>query len=128
MTSPDPISLALIIARILERLGYTVTTTQSVQEALTLWEAANAHSPFDLVIVDMVLPGQLDGVEAVEQIRQLCPGQKALMATGYAPEQMHVSARQGTLPWLQKPYTLIEPAAAVRTALDADRSDPWRNG
>jgi FixJ family two-component response regulator len=50
------------------------------------------------------------------------------MATGYAPERMHVSARQGTLPWLQKPYTLTELAAAVRTALDTNRSDPWHNG
>lgn len=103
--------------RILERLGYTVTTTQSAEEALKLCQDCNETAPFDLVIVDMVLPGQLDGVATVEQIRKLRPSQRALVATGYAPEQMHVSASQGTLPWLQKPYTLVELASAVRSAL-----------
>jgi signal transduction histidine kinase/ActR/RegA family two-component response regulator len=114
--------------RILERLGYTVTTTQSVLEALKLCEVTDGQPPFDLVIVDMVLPGQLDGVTTVEQMRQLCPDQRALMATGYAPEQMHISARQGTLPWLQKPYTLVELAAAVRSALDTGLVEPRRTG
>jgi two-component system, cell cycle sensor histidine kinase and response regulator CckA len=103
--------------RILRHLGYSVETAQSGEQAIELCSSHRLDSPFDLLIVDMVMPGGLDGLATIAQIRELFPLQKVLIASGYAPEHLNDAARQRQLPWLAKPYTLASLASAVRSAL-----------
>ena len=103
--------------RILKHLGYDVTTVQSGEAAIGLFENGASVRRFDLVIVDMLMPG-LDGIETVERIRQYHPGQRAIIASGYAPEQMSITAAERGMAWLAKPYTLPILAEAVRGALN----------
>jgi DNA-binding LacI/PurR family transcriptional regulator/signal transduction histidine kinase/ActR/RegA family two-component response regulator len=111
--------------RILEHLGYLVTTAESGQEALAIVAATNDHSAFDLVIVDMVMAGEFAGMALLEQIRRLHPSQKILLTSGHAPDQVPHSELDGDPPWLAKPYTTGALAAAVRAVLDAP---PWVTG
>lgn len=102
--------------RILEQLGYTVATAQSGERAIEMCSAGNA-SPYDLLIVDMVMPGGMDGLATVARIRSTFAAQKVLIASGYAPEHLNDAARQRGLPWLAKPYTSGSLATAVRGTL-----------
>jgi two-component system, cell cycle sensor histidine kinase and response regulator CckA len=77
--------------------------------------------PFDLLIVDMVMPGGIDGLATVARIRGARGEQKVLIASGYAPDHLSVAARQRGLPWLAKPYTLNGLASAVRSTLAGGR-------
>jgi two-component system cell cycle sensor histidine kinase/response regulator CckA len=72
---------------------------------------------FDLVIVDMLMPG-LNGLGTIEELQRLRPSQKVLIASGYAPEQMDALAKARGLAWLPKPYSVAALAAAVRTVLE----------
>jgi phosphoserine phosphatase RsbU/P len=103
--------------RILRHLGYGVEVAQSGEEAIALCAARRHAQPFDLVIVDMVMPGGLDGLATIAEIRRHSSAQKVLIASGYAPEHLNEAARQRGLPWLAKPYTLTSLASAVRGTL-----------
>lgn len=119
--------------RILRHLGYSVETARSGERAIAMCTARGRDEPFDLLIVDMVMPGGLDGLATIAQIRTSLSAQKVLVASGYAPDHLNEAARQRGLPWLAKPYTLASLAAAVRgtlagvvegTALDTTPADP----
>jgi sigma-B regulation protein RsbU (phosphoserine phosphatase) len=103
--------------RILRHLGYSVETAQSGESAIEKCSLHQDQSPFDLLIVDMVMPGGLDGLATIAQVRQRFASQKVLIASGYAPDHLNETARQRGLPWLAKPYTLSSLASAVRSTL-----------
>lgn len=102
--------------RLLRHLGYDVLIAQSGEKAIEMC-AASEGGPFDLLIVDMVMPGGLDGLATVARIRGSRDSQKVLIASGYAPTHLNDAARQRGLPWLAKPYTLSGLASAVRNTL-----------
>ncbi|HEY5957983.1 MAG TPA: substrate-binding domain-containing protein, partial [Polyangiaceae bacterium] len=104
--------------RILEQLGYTVTTVSSGQAAIEIVRTEYPHSLFDLVLVDMVMPGELNGIETIDQLREIRADQRVVIASGYVPEQMDATVADRGLPWLAKPYTRAKLANLVRSTLD----------
>lgn len=112
----DPVQLRTA-QRVLTRFGYRVATTRSGVEALELFAHAGRESPFDLVIVDVLLNERADGLSVLEDIRRRCPQQKGMLASGHAPpESMALAAERG-LSWLAKPYTADALARAVQSSL-----------
>jgi DNA-binding LacI/PurR family transcriptional regulator/signal transduction histidine kinase/ActR/RegA family two-component response regulator len=107
--------------RVLEHLGYQVETLESGQEAYQRFEraAVTGKSPCDLVILDMSLLEERDGLEIFEMIRQLFPSQRALMVSGHAPNDRMQAAIDRGLGWLAKPYTIESLADIVAKALEA---------
>jgi len=104
---------------VLGHLGYQVQSLRSGREACDLFAeaAASRRSPYDLVILDMILGEELDGLELFEHIRRLFPEQKAILVSGHAPtERVELALRKG-LVWLAKPYTIEALARAVQAAL-----------
>ena len=96
-----------------------MTTSTSGDAALQLYLRTPDAELFDLVIVDMMMPGTLNGIATIEQMRKVRPRQKALVATGFAPERMELLASERGLAWLAKPYTLGSLSEAVRNVLNA---------
>lgn len=97
--------------------GYEVLEAANGAEALQQWERQG--STVSLVFTDMVMPGGLTGLELVQRLRQLKPGLKAVISSGYSAELLH---REGGLPAglkvLAKPYDPDSLARAVRECLD----------
>jgi signal transduction histidine kinase/ActR/RegA family two-component response regulator len=108
--------------RVLVRLGYHVEILDSGLRACELFSreaAASGSSPFDLVIVDMLLGEPLDGLQVIDQIRRLFPNQKAIVASGHAPGERAELAMQKGLTWLAKPYDMETLAETVQRVLHA---------
>ena len=103
--------------RILSKLGYRVETADSGTAALAIFERHLADDPFELVVLDVMMPGALNGPATLERMRHLRPRQKAVFATGYAPKQLARETPDTATPWLAKPYTAAALARAVRDAL-----------
>jgi CheY-like chemotaxis protein len=115
--------------RVLSRLGYQVDVLESgrlASERFTI-AAAKGKCPYDLVILDMLLNEELDGLEHFERIRALFPQQKAIVVSGHAPTERAEAAFQKGLAWLAKPYTAdalvhaVESALAERESVGAQR-------
>jgi CheY-like chemotaxis protein len=103
--------------RALERRGYTVLEAGDGAEALAVSDTRLA--PIDLVLADAVLPEQ-GGRQVVDALRARRPGIAALFKSGYAEDavlRQHVASAR--TPFVQKPFTADQLAAAVRAALDA---------
>jgi PAS domain S-box-containing protein len=102
-------------------LGYTVLAAGRPRDALAI-EAARGDA-IDLLLTDVVLPG-MNGRELAERLSARRPGLRTLYMSGYTA---NVIARQGILDdgtaFLQKPFSRVELARAVRDTLDQD-SEP----
>jgi len=108
----------------LQRLGYRVSEAANGHEALHMFEeAARAEegSPFDLVILDMVMELGFDGLATLRAIRELYPEQKAMVVSGYASDEIaaHDAGRLNAR-WLAKPFLRDELAREVRKQLDGE--------
>lgn len=107
-----------IARQMLGKLGYTVTTAASGEEAA----AHLADNLVDLVVLDMIMPPGLDGLETYRRIIAHHPGQRAVIASGFS-ENERVTQMQalGAGAYLRKPYTLEAIGMAVRRDLDRPR-------
>ncbi|MBN1605525.1 MAG: substrate-binding domain-containing protein [Polyangiaceae bacterium] len=119
--------------RVLSRYGYEVDTVRSGVEAYRLFaQAAASHaaqgaadaletgkSPYDVVVLDMILNESEDGVAVFERIERLFPGQKGVIASGFARTERAQIASERGLVWLAKPYTPDALGRAVHAAMAA---------
>jgi CheY-like chemotaxis protein len=111
--------------RILEHLGYKVSTITSGQAAYEQFLDAPApdgvpQSPFDLVIFDMMLGEKHDGLELLRRVREIFPAQRGLLMSGHAPPERGELARQQGLAWLPKPFGSETLASAVSSVLGTE--------
>lgn len=68
---------------ILDKKGYQTATACSSQEALGLVK----EKKFDLAIIDLVIKGDKNGVEIFKELKDTRPDIKALLFTGYGPQE-----------------------------------------
>jgi DNA-binding LacI/PurR family transcriptional regulator/signal transduction histidine kinase/ActR/RegA family two-component response regulator len=115
----EPIQLRTC-QRVLDEVGYEVDTADSGKRAYAMFRKAApaGKSPYDLVIIDVVLGELFDGLQILEQIQRLFPDQKAILASGHAPsERVELAVSRG-LYWIAKPYTVDGLARVVRQVLE----------
>ena len=66
----------------------------------------------------MVMPKGIDGCETYEEIIKIHPGQKAIIASGYAKtKEVDMAQDLGAGKYIMKPYTLAKVGAAVKEEL-----------
>lgn len=84
-----------------ELSDYDVMTASNAAEALDLLR----QRAFDLVITDVRMPGELDGIDLIQTYRRENPAQKAIFITGYAIEDKLAQAlREKSVLCLKKPF------------------------
>ncbi|KRC27550.1 hybrid sensor histidine kinase/response regulator [Acidovorax sp. Root219] len=83
----DNDEVAASLVPILESLGCSVTRMDRAAKARALLEQGERP---DLVLSDVVMPGEIDGVALATHIRATWPAQKLLLMTGYAEQLDHI--------------------------------------
>jgi CheY-like chemotaxis protein len=96
----DNEEVAASMVPILESLGCRVTHVDRAVKARQLLEQGARP---DLIVSDVVMPGEMDGVALAQHIREVWPAQRLLLMTGYA-EQLDSIKRMG-FDVLPKPCT-----------------------
>ena len=102
-----------VTERGLTRHGYKVMSASNGEDALELLASGE---PVDLLISDVVMP-LMDGPTMVRAARKDWPDLPILFMSGYAEEQLRKSIDIDNVAFLPKPFSMIELAEAVRTAL-----------
>ena len=73
-----------IVCEMLVTLGYDVICASEGKEAVEIYRSHLSSLPFDLVILDLTIPGGMGGKEAMEEMRKMNPSLKALVSSGYS--------------------------------------------
>lgn len=108
----------------LRRLGYSVEAVRDGEEAVRLYCRARSEGmKFDVVILDLTIPGGLGGVEIVRRLREVDPCVVAIASSGYSNDPVMAEyERYGFRGVLTKPYTLHRLSVAVQEALKRSRA------
>lgn len=110
--NPD---LLKILEEMLTEAGMTVTAARSGDEALSVWSRV---PQFDLVVTDIVMPGELQGTHLAKTIRAMSPSTPFLFMSGYASEAVvHGNGLQDRDIRLMKPVQKQELLSALAKLL-----------
>jgi DNA-binding response OmpR family regulator len=126
----DEEQVRFFLKETLRRAGHLVTTVDSGEEALDRLQ----ETRFDLVMLDLLLGGRVDGQRVLEAIRWRWPETVVVMLTAHGTLDSAVAAiQEGVDGYLLKPVKPEEVRQAVRTAFTrreklslAQRSDEER--
>lgn len=111
----DVADAAIMIKRILSRLGHTVEAFTEEQQAIDFVRA----NPVDLAILDIKLL-KMTGMEVLEEMKKHSPHTKAIMLTGYPTlETARQALELGANAYCVKPIDKDELEATVATVLKA---------
>ena len=81
----DDAAVLSTLSRILKRSGCEVHTAENGHQAVELYaEAAKAHRPFDVVLLDLTVPGGMGGRETLDALRVKDPHVRAIASSGYS--------------------------------------------
>jgi DNA-binding NtrC family response regulator len=108
------------LGRALRDAGHRVVDTSSPRDA----QRQLAERPFDLLVVDNVMP-EISGLELIREYVNSTPEgdrSQVLMMTAHATVESAIEAMKlGALDYLQKPFEIDELLVVVRRALDHQR-------
>lgn len=106
----DEYTVRRILSRMLSRAGFLVDTAVDGDQALRKARfALISDAPYVLVIADLTIPGGMGGRELVPHLRELDPGIKIVVSSGYSTDPVMSHFRDyGFDGVLQKPYTIAD--------------------
>jgi len=114
----DEPAVRLLIAELLEDLGYIVLQAERGADALTILQSKAA---IDLLITDVGLPGGMNGRQVADAARDVRPDLKILFVTGYAENAAlaHDTLEPG-MHVLPKPFAIAELIGRVTELLEGE--------
>ena len=90
--------------QMLERLGYSVLTARSGQEAVDLYK--NNPADVDLVLLDMIMPG-IEAGDTYDKLKAINPAIKVILSSGYSLDQRAGAIiDRGCNGFIQKPFNM----------------------
>ncbi|HMB43837.1 MAG TPA: response regulator [Luteimonas sp.] len=108
LVEDDP-DVQLVTVEALRYMGYAVLTADEGAAGL---EIIQRDQDIDILLTDVVMPKGMSGVDLLQKARELRPGLKVLLVSGYARGQLP------TIPdgcdFLAKPYRVEDLEARLR--------------
>ena len=111
LVEDDP-SLNDLVSEMLEEHGSQVLRATNGAEALTLFE----RNAVDAALSDMVMPGEIDGLDLARKLREKRAGIPIVLMTGYSAAAAPAAAEGFAV--LRKPFTLAALASCLAQSLD----------
>ena len=89
-------------------LGYEVTLVKGGAEAVSQYrQDLHSGDRFDVVIMDLTIPGGMGGVEAVGEILAVDPTAKVVVSSGYSSDPVMIQCREyGFSGAIAKPFDM----------------------
>lgn len=99
-----------LISRLLEKQGHQVVCSKDGKETIQLFKKAKDNEkPFDIVILDLTIPGGMGGRETIKELLRIDPKIRAIVSSGYSDDPVVSNYKSyGFIAALSKPYKLRE--------------------
>ncbi|MBE7454398.1 MAG: sigma-54-dependent Fis family transcriptional regulator [Kofleriaceae bacterium] len=111
----DERSMREFLAICLRRAGHEVTLADSAAAAME----ALATAPIDIVVTDLRMPGELDGLGLLRAIRAAGLGPEVILVTAFATADTALAAmKDGAYDYLTKPFKVDEINAVIGRAME----------
>ena len=111
----DDEAMRKLIVALLDGSGYRVLQAPNGEAALQLTTECDQH--IDLVLTDMLMPG-MSGIELSTKLRELRPGLKVLLMSGYAGDLIaRYRVAESEIMLIEKPFTRSNLLSRIRAAL-----------
>jgi len=114
----DDVQVGELVDALLTDLGHTVTRAEHADAALVL---LNAGQPFDLMLTDLIMPGDKSGVDLAREAVALRPDLPVILSSGYTGDVL-TEAEDAPWPLLRKPYGVLQLATAIANVTDVVRT------
>ncbi len=100
-------------------VGYEVGSAKNGEEAIALYQAEmTAGRPFDVVILDLTVPGGMGGQEAMKHLLATDPQVKAIVSSGDSNDPIMANFKSyGFQGAVQKPYRVQDLVAVLNSVL-----------
>jgi two-component system cell cycle sensor histidine kinase/response regulator CckA len=110
-----------IVSRMLGHLGYDVTTCTDGSQAIAAFAKAKSHTePFDMVMMDLVIPNGVGGQDAVHTIKKIDPGARVIASSGHLEHPVMLDyTKFGFNAVLEKPYKLEKLQQVIEAVINA---------
>ena len=114
----DEETIRLLVAEVLEDLGYGIVEASNGVEAL---EVLRTDVRIDLMVTDVGLPGGMNGRQVADAGRKLRPGLKVLYVTGYAESAVMGTGHLETgMHVMVKPFGMDDLALRIRAIIQGN--------
>jgi CheY-like chemotaxis protein len=111
----DEETVRTVAARMLERMGFSVVLAADGREGMEKFRGE--PNRFTLVLLDLTMP-HLDGEETFRQMRQLNPGVRVILTSGFNQQDaVNRFTGKGLAGFIQKPFELTSLVQVVRSVL-----------
>ena len=110
------------IARdLLVHLGFKVWTVSNGQDAVESYrEKMKSGSPFNVVIMDLTIPGGMGGKEAIQRLLEIDPQVKGIVSSGYSNDPVMAEYKKhGFAGMVHKPFEIDELLKTIRTVIES---------
>lgn len=106
-----------ILNVLLAELGYSVVCVSRGEEAVNYMKEQGTE--VQLLILDMIMEGGMDGLDTYKEILKIKPGIRAVIASGFSETARVKEAVQlGAGAYIKKPYTLEKIGLALKIELE----------
>lgn len=99
-----------ILAEMLEHLGYEADSVRNGAELIRMYKESRAMGRhYDLVIMDLTVPGGMGARETITQLKELDPKARAIVSSGYSNDPVMADfSDYGFVDVISKPYKIEE--------------------
>ena len=105
--------------KMLEHLGFAVECALDGEQAVKLYERGRREgAPFDLVILDLTIPGGMGGKKTIEKLIAVDPDVRAIVSSGYSNDMIMANFSDfGFKGVIAKPYRIDELAQVLEQVM-----------
>ncbi|MEJ5360892.1 MAG: 7TM diverse intracellular signaling domain-containing protein [Spirochaetota bacterium] len=115
----DDFTIYEVASHMLDIYGFEVDWVDTGEKAIAQYKASIASgNPYDLIIMDLTVPGAMGGVQAVQEILEINPNAKVIVSSGYSNDPVMSHYKEyGFKGVIAKPYRIEEIIKVINEVL-----------